>query len=220
MTSASLSVRPGAGVVRQLGVQGRWLLVVGSFVWLGVVGQVRAESKAESREPPVESSEAANTAAGTDAPSGDRTALEETAGDSSIRRIGPVTTITEVSSGLPFPARVDTGATKCSIHYEAMEIEDEAESPADNVGKRVRILIKSPDGKQEWVDTKIVDYVTVRTSNDDDERYEVRLKLRWQDVEKQVRVTLKDRERMKYPLLVGRNFLRGDFLVDVNLKGE
>ena len=33
-------------------------------------------------------------------------------------------------------------------------------------------------------------------------------------------VTLKDREKMKYPLLLGRNFLKDDFLVDVNLDGE
>jgi hypothetical protein len=32
-----------------------------------------------------------------------------------------------------------------------------------------------------------------------------------------VLVTLSDREKMKYPVLLGRNFLRGDFLVDVNL---
>ncbi len=137
-----------------------------------------------------------------------------------IRHIGPVTTITEVSTGFPFPARVDTGATTCSIHYEAIEIEDAAESPQDNVGKRVRILIQNPDGDQEWINTKIVDRVTVRTSTDDDERYKVQLKLRWEDVEKKVLVTLCDRQRMTYPVLLGRNFLRGDFLVDVNLGDE
>jgi hypothetical protein len=137
-----------------------------------------------------------------------------------IRRIGPVTTITEVSSGLPFPARVDTGATTCSIHYEEIEIEDAAEDPADNVGKRIRVLIQNPDGEKEWINTKIADHVTVRTTTDDEQRYKVPLKLRWQDVEKKVMVTLKDREKMKYPLLLGRNFLKGDFLVDVNLDGE
>ena len=88
------------------------------------------------------------------------------------------------------------------------------------MGKRVRILIKNPEGAQEWVRTKIVDHVTVRTSMDDEERYKVQLKLRWKDVEKKVLVTLRDREKMKYPVLLGRNFLRGDFLVDVNLGEE
>lgn len=146
--------------------------------------------------------------------------VEEEASESTFRRIGPVTTITEVSSGLPFPARVDTGATTCSIHYEEIEIEDAAENPADNVGKRIRVLIQNADGEKEWVTTKIVEHVTVRTSTDDEQRYKVPLKLRWQDVEKKVLVTLKDREKMKYPLLLGRNFLRGDFLVDVNLGAD
>lgn len=137
-----------------------------------------------------------------------------------IRRIGAVATITEVSTGLPFPARVDTGATTCAIHYEELEIEDASERPEENVGKRVRIRVKNPDGEEDWISTKIVDHVVVRTTTDDDERYKVRLKLRWQDVEKQVLVTLSDREKMKYPVLLGRNFLRGDFLVDVNLDGE
>lgn len=146
--------------------------------------------------------------------------IAEKVGEPTIRRIGPVTTITEVSSGLPFPARVDTGATTCSIHYEEIEIEDAADDPEDNVGKRIRVLIQNPDGEKQWVNTKIVDHVTVRTTTDDEERYKVPLKLRWQDVEKKVLVTLKDREKMKYPLLLGRNFLRGDFVVDVNLDAE
>ncbi|MGD9632676.1 MAG: RimK/LysX family protein [Pirellulales bacterium] len=147
-------------------------------------------------------------------------AVAEKVGEPTIRRIGPVTTITEVSSGLPFPARVDTGATTCSIHYEEIEIENAAENPEDNVGKRVRVLIQNPDGNKQWVSTKIVEHCTVRTSTDDEQRYKVPLKLRWQDVEKKVLVTLKDREKMKYPLLLGRNFLRGDFVVDVNLDAE
>jgi hypothetical protein len=32
-----------------------------------------------------------------------------------------------------------------------------------------------------------------------------------------VQVTLNDRQSMKYPLLLGRNFLRDDFLVNVSL---
>jgi hypothetical protein len=35
-------------------------------------------------------------------------------------------------------------------------------------------------------------------------------------VRKEVLVTLNDRTSMEYPLLVGRNFLQSDFLVDVD----
>jgi hypothetical protein len=134
-----------------------------------------------------------------------------------VWRIGATTTVTEVTTGLPFPARVDTGATSCSIHCEAIKIKDAAPEPKDNVGKPVRILIKNSDGEEQWVKTKIAQRVKVRTSEQEDERYKVPLKLRWQDVEKKVLVTLNDRDKMKYPMLLGRNFLRGDFVVDVNL---
>jgi hypothetical protein len=182
---------------------------------------VHSNESADSKEPTVKVADAVNVLEEAAEPEVvEEDAVAAKIGEPTIRHIGPVTTITEVSSGLPFPARVDTGATTCSIHYEAMEIENPAKNPADNVGKRVRVLIRNDAGDEQWINTKIADHVTVRTTNDDDERYKVELKLRWQDVEKQVLVTLKDREKMRYPLLVGRNFLRGDFLVDVNLEGD
>jgi len=135
-----------------------------------------------------------------------------------VRLIGATTVVTEVSTGLPFPARVDTGATSCSIHYEALEIKNPHEDPRKNIGKPVRFLVKNKeDDKGEWVETKIVDHVKVRSSNRENERYKVQLKLRWEDVEKKVLVTLNDRQKMKYPMLLGRNFLRDDFLVNVSL---
>ena len=135
-----------------------------------------------------------------------------------VRLIGATTVVTEVSTGLPFPARVDTGATSCSIHCTAMEIKDPHEDPRKNIGKPVRFLVKNKeDDEGEWVESKIVDHVKVRTSQREDERYKVRLKLRWEDVEKKVLVTLNDRQNMKYPMLLGRNFLRDDFLVNVSL---
>lgn len=222
MMSVTHSVRPGAIVVRLLG--GRAVLLhsvvclSGLSLPLGAYAETTAEAEVVqvAEEPPAPTEEPAAE----DVTLSPAEAAEENAIEPTFRRIGPVTTITEVSSGLPFPARVDTGATTCSIHYEELEIEDAAENPADNVGKRVRVLIQNPDGKKEWVSTKIVEHVTVRTSTDDEQRYKVPLKLRWQDVEKKVMVTLKDRGKMKYPLLLGRNFLRGDFVVDVNLDSE
>jgi hypothetical protein len=142
--------------------------------------------------------------------------------ESTVRLIGATALVTEVSTGLPLPARVDTGATSCSIHCEEFEIKDADPDPKVNIGKPVRFLIqpRDGDGKGEWVQAKIIDHVTIRTSEREDERYKVRLKLRVEDVEKKVLVTLNDRDKMKYPLLLGRNFLQDDFLVNVSLKGE
>jgi hypothetical protein len=95
-----------------------------------------------------------------------------------VRLIGATTVVTEVSTGLPLPARVDTGATSCSIHCESYEIKDADPNPKVNIGKPVRFLIKQDDGKSEWVEAKIVDHVRVRTSEREDERYKVSLRLR------------------------------------------
>jgi hypothetical protein len=134
-----------------------------------------------------------------------------------VRLIGATTLVTEVTTGLPLPARVDTGATSCSIHCETFEIKDAHADPKENIGKPVRFLLRNKDGEDLWVESKIVDHVTVRTAERDDERYKVRLQLRWEDVEKKVVATLNDRQRMKYPMLLGRNFLRDDFLVNVSM---
>ena len=133
--------------------------------------------------------------------------------------LGATAEIREVSSGLPFAARVDTGATTCSIHVEQWEIENPTKVPYDNIGKPIRILLKNDKGQSEWVELPIADRVTVRSSTqgegDYHGRYKVWLTLEWKDVRKKVLVTLNDRTDMDYPLLVGRNFLRDDFLVDV-----
>ncbi|MCI0331707.1 MAG: RimK/LysX family protein [Planctomycetes bacterium] len=136
--------------------------------------------------------------------------------------IGATATITETESGLSFPARIDTGAQSCSLHVEKIEIKGESNSRVRNVGKRARILLKDAKGKTEWIEATIAKAVRVKSSSlksgEYDHRYKVRLTLRWKDFRKQVLVTLNDRTDMEFPLLIGRNFLRGDFLVDVAKK--
>jgi hypothetical protein len=148
------------------------------------------------------------------------------AGDETVSKpkkhiIGATAILTEVSTKLPFAARVDTGAHTCSLHVEKIEIKDEAEKPLKNIGKTIRFLIKNEQGQSEWVETTIASVVRVHSSalkeGDFDRRYKVRLTLQWDEVRKEVLVTLNDRTAMDYPLLVGRNFLRHDFLVDVDI---
>jgi hypothetical protein len=135
--------------------------------------------------------------------------------------IGATAVLTEASSGLRFGARVDTGAASCSLHVEKMEIKDEEKKPLRNIGKAVRFLVKNEKGKSAWIDSTIAGVVRVHSSalkdGEYDRRYKVRLNLKWSDVNKEVLVTLNDRTDMSFPLLVGRNYLRHDFLVDVDL---
>jgi len=132
--------------------------------------------------------------------------------------IGPTATVSEVKTDMHFRARVDTGATSSSMHVEEYEIEAEAAEMADNVGKNIRFRIRNHDGESEWLESKIAEVTVVKTSVDQQERYKVRLTLRLHEVKKRVLVTLNDRSHMKYPMLLGRNFLKGDFIVDVEGK--
>lgn len=133
--------------------------------------------------------------------------------------IGSTASVTESDSGFTFPARVDTGAETCSLHVEKIVIEDKTARRLHNVGKPIRILVKDESGKSHWIETVVADAVRVKSSSlpegEFDHRYKVRLTLEWQGIRKEVLVTLNDRTDMEYPLLIGRNFLRGDFLVDV-----
>lgn len=108
----------------------------------------------------------------------------------------------------------------CSIHCDAVEIQRASVNPKENIGKTVRFRTKGADGKPKWVQTTVADYVVVKTADRNDERYKVALRLRCDNVEKNVLVTLNNRENMAYPLLLGRNFLRDDFLVNVSASSE
>lgn len=134
--------------------------------------------------------------------------------------IGATATLRETNSGLAFPARIDTGAATCSLHVEKLEIQDKSAKRTNNVGKTARFLLRDAEGNTKWVEAPIAAAVRVRSSSlrggEYDHRYKVRLTFKWKGCRKEVLVTLNDRTNMDYPLLIGRNFLEGDFLVDVS----
>ena len=131
--------------------------------------------------------------------------------------LGETAVITEVSSGVEFTARVDTGAAVSSIHVEPEDvvIEDESPEPDENIAKRVLLKLENHEGEEAWVETRIEDYVEVRNAERSEHRYRVKLPLQCGDVQKFAVVNLNDRSRMTYRLLLGRDFLRDDFVVDV-----
>lgn len=131
------------------------------------------------------------------------------------RVIGATADIIEAASGFRLLARIDTGATSCSIHADQVEVEDEAKKMIDNIGKKVRVQLRDAKGKTAWVETEIADTVRVKTSEEKERRYKVWLTLRHREVERRLHVTLNDRSHMEFPVLIGRNFLCGEFVVDV-----
>ena len=121
-----------------------------------------------------------------------------------------------------FNARVDTGAKSCSLHVEEMKIVNEEEGWKENIGKVVRFRLRNGSDKTKPIECRIKKYVLIKTSGHVERRYKVPLTLSWNGgaVEKTVLVTLNDRNGMDYPLLLGRNFLKGDFLVDVDMDSD
>lgn len=136
------------------------------------------------------------------------------------RIIGAIALVEEHESGIEFNARVDTGAKSCSLHVERILIESESEDVAENLGKAIRFRVKNRAGDSAWVESKIVGRVLIKNAHGKERRYKVRLTLRWKDLEKRVLVTLNDRADMEFPLLLGRNWLQDDFLVDVSLDND
>lgn len=105
-------------------------------------------------------------------------------------------------------ARIDTGATTTSLGVDDMQIINE-------------------DGT-EWVEGKINDvavkfkvlqYINIKRHGAESVRRPVtRLRLTLGHVSENVNVTLADRSKFKYKMLIGRNYLYDHFIVDVTLK--
>ncbi len=137
-------------------------------------------------------------------------------GEAGLRVVGPTASVAQTESGLDYLARVDTGALRTSVHADTWTIDDEAETMLENIGRTIRFRLANRRGDEAWVETPITGVANVRTSEGEENRYLVDLTLNLQGVERTVEVTLNDRSRMTYALLLGRNYLRGVFAVDVS----
>jgi len=117
-------------------------------------------------------------------------------------------------------ARIDTGARVTSIHAVNVEIKDASSVPDENIGKTVSFQTINRDGKTQKITSRITKVSIVKNSQGTEQRYVIELPLAWKHVKKKVQVNLRDRSKMTYKLLIGRNFLSHDFLVDVDKKAE
>ena len=115
-----------------------------------------------------------------------------------------------------FLARIDTGATSTSLHAVDFLIHDESSDPRDNVGKEISFMTETRDGEVRRLSAEIVRVQTVTSAQGREKRYMVQLTLTTSGITKNILVNLRDRSRMRYKLLVGRDWLTSDFLVDVD----
>lgn len=120
--------------------------------------------------------------------------------------IGQTETVEIADASLTLLGRVDTGARTTSIHAEAIEVD----------GQSVRFQLVGDQGRRIAMERPIAKTSTVRNPAGQEERVFVELTLEFDGHSKPLLVNLRDRSHMTYPLLLGRNWLDGDYVVDVS----
>jgi hypothetical protein len=114
-----------------------------------------------------------------------------------------------------FKARIDTGATTTSIF--AINVEE-----FERDGKPwARFVVKNAEQKKDYpLELPVVGVAKIKKRGRAGEtrRPEVELDLTMGEATRRLKVNLADRTGFEYPLLIGRDFLRGLALVDVAKK--
>lgn len=112
-------------------------------------------------------------------------------------------------------AKVDTGAYTSSLHCHHIELVD-----SKNETRKVRFNLLDPSHEaynEKLFTLPVFDIKDVKSSNAQKERrFVVKTSLLMFDRKYDIELSLTDRSEMKYPLLLGRRFLRKRFIVDVS----
>jgi hypothetical protein len=118
--------------------------------------------------------------------------------------IGGIEEVVLLPWGVKLPARVDTGAAKSSLDAREIKVRDD------------RVEFKLP---QKYGDLQlrlpVVEWKHVRTPGGLERRPIVELEICLGSKRIHTKVNLTDRSMVKYPLILGRNFLKEDYVVDV-----
>ncbi len=105
--------------------------------------------------------------------------------------------------GIKLPARVDTGAATTSLDARELKIKGdiaEFKLPEQYGGLQLRLAV--------------VDWKYVRSAEKREKRPIVEMECCIGPKRLRIRVNLNDRSMVKYPMIIGRNALKGNFVVD------
>lgn len=113
--------------------------------------------------------------------------------------------------GIWLPAKLDTGADTTSLGVKQLR-------PFSAKGKElIAFQPQTQDESSPWLQRPLVRYARIKRQGLPPERRPVvRMPICLMGVLKEVDVTLADRSGYQYPLLIGRNFLSADLLIDTN----
>lgn len=127
--------------------------------------------------------------------------------------VGEVELVKVSPPGITYRARIDTGATGTSVHAtDVVRFERDGQ-------RWVRFQLDNPDGDPITLEREVQHRVRIIQASVEDDKYESRyvvlLTLTIGSRSKEIEVSLSDRANMEYSILVGRDFLRNDAVVDV-----
>jgi hypothetical protein len=118
--------------------------------------------------------------------------------------IGAIEDVILLPWGVKLPARIDTGAAKSSLDARELKVHEdrvEFKLPQKYGGLHLRL--------------PIIDWRHIRTPEGGERRPIVELEICLGSNRIRTLVNLTDRSMVKYPLILGRNFLKENFVVDV-----
>jgi|AP82_1055514.scaffolds.fasta_scaffold199250_1 hypothetical protein len=121
--------------------------------------------------------------------------------------IGQIATVKVKEGEIKFTGRVDTGAKTTSINAKKIM----------QKGDSVKFTIVNKQGQKFSMITKIADERYVFNAEKREKRYYVYLTLEYNGITKRALVNLNDRSKSTYKILLGRNWLNGDYIVDVSI---
>jgi len=132
----------------------------------------------------------------------------------SLETIGEVEPVSIVRAKMIKQARIDTGATTSSL-----DVEDYTEFERDG-RKWVRYHLKDrTTGEIAELENRVIKFVLIKRIDAESHRRPViRLKVRLGSKTLNEEFTLADRSQLDFPVLIGRNILSGNFMVDVSRK--
>ncbi len=118
-------------------------------------------------------------------------------------RLGAVENVVLLPWGVAMPARIDTGAATSSLDARNIAIK----------GKTVEFNL-APEYGGRKISLPLLKLKTVKSAEAKDQRPVVIVELCIGSRRVRTRMNLNDRSKVKYPILIGRNTLMRDFVVD------
>ncbi len=112
----------------------------------------------------------------------------------------------------PIQAKVDSGADNTSLNANHVHFEKDGK-------KWVRFDVTNHEGKTIKIEKPVIKTARIKKKTGGHQMRDViRIEICLGHIKKEVNVNLVDRSHFKYQLLIGRSFLRPDFLIDSNAK--